>query len=211
MIIVIMVYTKSYAAPTVDREAILRYASVKETDTAIETLIDECLDEISGKLVYKICYREFPIHVNEKMLDLTFTKTYSSSLQRNLRRCERVVLFAATVGIEIDRAIIRYSATSPSKAFIFQAIGTERIESLCDNFERDICEEYKGKGFFVRPRFSAGYGDFSLEAQKDIFSVLDCQRTIGLVLNKSLLMSPSKSVTALIGIGREADGLQEKK
>ena len=36
--------------------------------------------------------------------------------------------------------------------------------------------------------------------QKDIFKVLDCERKIGLTLNESLLMSPSKSVTAIVGI-----------
>jgi len=36
--------------------------------------------------------------------------------------------------------------------------------------------------------------------QRDIFAVLDCPRKIGLSLNGSLLMSPSKSVTAIIGI-----------
>ena len=40
-----------------------------------------------------------------------------------------------------------------------------------------------------------------LRYQKDIFSVLDCQRKIGLTLNDSMLMSPTKSVTAIIGIG----------
>ena len=54
----------------------------------------------------------------------------------------------------------------------------------------------------LRPRFSPGYGDLPLELQKDVFRVLDCPRKIGLSLNESLLMSPSKSVTAIIGIGK---------
>ena len=55
----------------------------------------------------------------------------------------------------------------------------------------------------MKPRFSPGYGDLSLEMQRDIFRVLDCPRKIGLTLNESLLMSPSKSVTAIIGISGE--------
>ena len=80
---------------------------------------------------------------------------------------------------------------------IFQAIGTERIESLCDTF----CGEYsKEKNVNLKPRFSPGYGDLSLETQKDIFIILDCPRKIGVTLNESFLMSPSKSVTAFVGI-----------
>ena len=39
--------------------------------------------------------------------------------------------------------------------------------------------------------------------QKDIFAALDCPRKISLSLNESLLMSPSKSVTAIIGISAQ--------
>ena len=83
---------------------------------------------------------------------------------------------------------------------MFQALGAERIESLCDTFCNDMNNEL---GVRLKPRFSAGYGDLPLEVQKDIFRVLDCPRKIGLTLNDSLLMSPTKSVTAIVGIEDE--------
>jgi cobalamin-dependent methionine synthase I len=52
----------------------------------------------------------------------------------------------------------------------------------------------------LRPRFSPGYGDLPLELQTNLFKVLDCQHFIGLTLNDSMLMSPSKSVTAIVGL-----------
>ena len=87
---------------------------------------------------------------------------------------------------------------------MLQAVGAERIEALCDLFNGEITEKKRAEGLYTRPRFSPGYGDLPLELQKDIFDVLDCPRQIGLTLNQSLLMSPSKSVTAIIGVG--ADG-----
>ena len=39
--------------------------------------------------------------------------------------------------------------------------------------------------------------------QKDIFKILDCSKKIGLTLTDSLLMSPTKSVTAIVGIKDE--------
>ena len=112
----------------------------------------------------------------------------------------------AGAGLEIDRLIRRYTSLSPAKALFFQAIGAERIESLCDAF----CEELKKDGLQLRPRFSPGYGDLPMELQKDIFRVLDCPRKIGLALNESLLMSPSKSVTAIIGIGEGTEEADNK-
>lgn len=136
-------------------------------------------------------------------LDLGFTVTHSRDLQKNLKGCCRIILFGATVGLELDRLIARYGRLSPSKALCFQAIGAERIESLCNAFNDEIDEIFREQGMYTRPRFSPGYGDLPINMQKDIFAALDCPRKIGLSLNVSLLMSPSKSVTAIIGISAQ--------
>lgn len=194
------VYTLSYDEPPLDRGEILRYAGVRGDAPELCGLLEECISEARGRLVYKVCYAKFPITKEGELLNIGFTSTSSSDLSKNLRDCDSIVLFAATVGLEIDRLITRYSSISPTKALIFQALGAERIESLCNSFCRDIKTKKKAEGRSVRPRFSAGYGDFPIEEQRNIFAALDCPKRIGVSLNESLLMSPSKSVTAIIGI-----------
>lgn len=196
------VFVRAYRAPDFDKKEILRYAGVRGDAPDLDALLQECLDEVESKLVYHICYREFDVAHYASHLDLGFIKTESAGLKKNLFGCESIVLFAATVGMEIDRLIARYATVSPTRSLLLQAIGAERIESLCDAFCREIAQEKAKVGFKTRPRFSAGYGDFPLEAQQEIFAALDCPRKIGLTLNESLLMSPSKSVTAIIGIGK---------
>ena len=124
----------------------------------------------------------------------------SHDLAVALRGCERVVLFAATVGHTIDRLIARYGKIAPSRALLLQAIGAERVEALCNRFCDELAKEARARGLATRPRFSPGYGDLSLELQRELFRILDCPRRIGLSLNQSLLMSPTKSVTALVGL-----------
>ncbi|MBQ2880040.1 MAG: Vitamin B12 dependent methionine synthase activation subunit, partial [Anaerotignum sp.] len=130
---------------------------------------------------------------------------------QRLRGCNSALVFGATIGIEIDRLISKYGRISPSKALFFQAIGAERIESLCDVFCHDISYTLKTEGLHLLPRFSPGYGDFPLDFQKDIFRALDCYRKIGLSLNESMLMSPSKSVTAIAGISHNPRKNTDKK
>lgn len=189
------VLTKTYNPMPFNRKEILRYAGVKSELLQINEIVEECIKEAEGRLLYNVCYTEFDISHTDRYIDLGFMKTESTALKKNLEGCTQIIVFAATVGIELDRLIVKYSRISPVKALIFQAIGAERIEALCDAFSKDVTA---GKN--AKPRFSAGYGDFPLEAQKDIFAVLDPHRKIGLTLNNSLLMSPSKSVTAIIGI-----------
>ncbi len=194
------VEVRAYSAPEYNLKEILHYAGVREVSDEMFALVRECLSETEGKLIYKVCYREFPVSHGKTAIDLGFAETSSKDLAKALDGCESMILFAATVGHGLDRLIARYSHVSPSKALIFQAIGTERIESLCNTFCREIAEEKERDGKICRPRFSPGYGDLPIELQEDIFRVLDCPRSIGLSLNASMLMSPSKSVTAMIGI-----------
>lgn len=190
------IFTKIFDAPPFDKKEILRYAGTKESTPEITELIESCIEEAKDKLSYKVCYGHFPVSVKGNMADLSFMETESESLAKNLARCRSIILFGATMGIEIDRLISRYGRISPSRALVFQAIGAERIESLCDEFTRFIQKEY---GTTV-PRFSPGYGDLSLEVQKDFFRILEPSKRIGLTLNESMLMTPTKSVTAIIGI-----------
>ena len=174
---------------------ILRYAGSKE----IEDTVTECLAEAEGSLSYKVCYATVNISINGEDIDMEFAKARSKDLAKNLSGCDKAIIFAATVGMGIDRLIAKYSRISPSRALCFQAIGSERVESLCDAFEEEIKKEVSDGERFFKPRFSPGYGDLSLEIQKEIFSLLDCPRKIGVSLGDSLLMTPSKSVTAIMG------------
>lgn len=189
---------ETFPEPEISRREIIRYAGGGEDSGELSALIDSCLSEALPVLSYKVCYRSFSFAETEQWLDFGFSKIKSDSLAKNLRGCDRILLFAATVGIGIDRLIKKYGRISPARALIMHSIGAERIEALCDAF----CSELQDKGFAPRPRFSPGYGDLSIEFQKDIFAALDCHRKIGLTLSSSLLISPTKSVTAIVGIGK---------
>ena len=83
---------------------------------------------------------------------------------------------------------------------MLQALGSERVESLCNAFNKDIATKMSLENKTLAPRFSPGYGDLPLSLQTDIFKALNCTSKIGINLNSNLFMTPSKSVTAIIGI-----------
>jgi len=194
----VTVTVKEFSAPPVNMREVLRYSGGKDVENA-----RECLKEAEDVLSYKVCYAVLDLSVENGETDFGFAKVKSLDLAKNLKECNGAVIFVATVGVGIDRLIARYGRLSPSRALFFQAIGSERAESLCDAFEDEIKKELAGEGVTFAPRFSPGYGDLSLEIQKEIFSLLDCSRRIGVSLGDSLLMTPSKSVSAIIGFGRK--------
>lgn len=191
------VFVKSYPEPKLNIKEILRYMGGAEGEEQLAQLTERCINECEGSFTYKVCYGHFPVETDGDYVNLPFMTIKSKALAKNLSGCREAIIFGATVGIEIDRLIARYGRISPAKAVVFQAIGAERIESLCDMFCADMEKELKVK---LKPRFSPGYGDLPLEVQRSLFAVLDCPRKIGLSLLESCLMSPSKSVTAIMGI-----------
>ena len=188
------VFVKNYNAPAVNKKEALRYCGADESDEML-SLLDGCIDEAEGLLTYRLCYAEYGIDVLGEEIDLGFCKTRSHSLTLCLKDCTHVVVFGATIGAGIDRLINKYSVLSPSRAVMLQALGSERVEALCDAFCEDLAREND-----IRPRFSPGYGDLSLDVQRNIFDALDLTRKIGINLNDNLFMTPSKSVTAIVGI-----------
>lgn len=204
-----MVRIENFKDIPVCEKEILRYAGCKSLDEELLQLLHLCLEEVLPKLTYKVCHIELPLYIEEDLCDFGCIQVKSKHLAKNLSDCESVILFAATIGVEIDRLIAKYGRISPTKALLMQAIGAERIEGLCDAFENQMREISTLEGKEFCPRFSPGYGDLPLEMQKDIFRVLDCSKHIGLSLNESLLMSPSKSVTAFIGVKKTSDADHE--
>ena len=181
--------------PEVKRREIMRYAGAKD-DGTLENIIESVIMESNEVITYRLCYVRVGVVAENGRVTLGNLTVDSKDLCKNLTGCSEAVIFAATIGSGIDRMILKYGRTSPSRALLFQAYGSERIESLCDVFCAFLAENTGKK---LRPRFSAGYGDLDLTFQKDVFSILDCSK-IGLTLNDSLSMSPSKSVTAVVGL-----------
>lgn len=196
------VYSLSFKEPSINKKEIMRYMSSQGGGDEILGLVDECLAEVREMLQYKVCYAILTAETDSNIISLSCGQITSRNLAKNLSGCDKAIIFAATIGIGIDRLISKYSRLSPAKALCLQAIGAERVEALCNDFCEKMKSEFQGKGESLRPRFSPGYGDLPLETQKMIFSLLDCPKRIGITLGDTLLMSPSKSVTAFIGITR---------
>lgn len=193
-----MIAVRTIAPPPVCEREILRYAGCRQADENVRTLLAECLNEALPFLTYTVCFTD---------IDPTPFTAFSDKLRQHLVGCERVVLMAATVGVGIDRLISKYGRLSPAKALLLQAIGTERVEALCDTFCDALSEE---TGLVSRPRFSPGYGDLSLEVQREVVTLLLAAKHIGVTLNDGCLMSPSKSVTAFVGLSRGGRKIADK-
>jgi len=214
----------------INRREIYRYLGIKpnmEPDAATEKLAEECIWELLEKCRPRAYARWFPLRVcsasgavetvdigaagagkaqdasDSLLLDFSCFQVRSRSLLRNLQDCSEVILFAATIGEGADLLARKYGRINVAKAVVMQAAAAAMIEAFCDEENEKLRAEAAEKGLYLRPRFSPGYGDFSLNHQRDFARVLEMQKTVGITLTESLLMLPSKSVTAVIGVSKQ--------
>ena len=182
-----------------DEKEILRYAMLPSFAPKPEELpLQECLKAAKGAAQCRAVWRRYPLVRDGDTLDLGFAKTDSRDLKQHLEGCDEILLFACTAGAETDRRIARAKLLSPAKGLLMHAIGAQQVEGGCDRLCARLAHQFPDRQ--LTDRFSPGYGDLTLEMQCDVMAALDCGRTVGITLTDSLLMTPSKSVTAIIGM-----------
>lgn len=174
----------------------LGYGKTAAPDDGVRELLRECETEILSAQDLRACYSVFDISAEGEKLDLGFASVESHSLFLNLAGCKKIVLFACTAGVGIDRLIARYSRVSPAKAAVMQAAGAALVEDWCE----ELCALFKREYGDTKPRFSCGYGDLPLTLQRDIFAALSVEKYLGITLSDDCFMTPTKSVTAIVGI-----------
>jgi cobalamin-dependent methionine synthase I len=157
--------------------------------------LDECEKQVLEVQKLTACYDTYGIVWGE-CLDLGFAKVTSKALSKNLEGCDKIILFAATAGAGIDRLIAKYNRLSPARAIIIQAMGAAIIEQWCDI----ICKQFQAEFGANKSRFSCGYGDLPLTLQRDIFAALNVTKNLGITLSDNCFMTPTKSVTAIVGV-----------
>ena len=185
-------------------EEVLRYLGHHGQAMTEEFLAmaERCIDRVCQAAVPRHC--AFVLEKTAEGLKaggttLTLTGRDIARLLQNSRRC---YLLAATLGPGVDALIRQRQAQSMAEAVVCDAAATALIECVCDEAEKALAAGL-AKGERLTRRYSCGYGDLPLSLQPDFVRVLDTPRKIGLACTPSLLLTPQKSVTAVLGVAKD--------
>jgi hypothetical protein len=125
----------------------------------------------------------------------------SRQLTAFLRDCREVVLMGSTAGSDIMEAMEKDTAAQNlTRRVVLDAVASETVDASLDwimaYFNIELRRENKA---LMQRRYSAGYGDFSLENQKTMHRLLELDR-IGVEITANCILVPEKSVTAITGV-----------
>ena len=183
----------------------LRYMGIKgeASPENLTSLIDTCEKELLSVIRPRYHYEKFEIthsdngiKVNNTSLTLT-----GNEISSHLKSCKEIIMLAATLSAGVDALIRRLEIQDMASALITDALASTAIEQICDMIDEEIAED--NKPLYLTTRFSPGYGDLPLDLQQAVLTVLSAQKKIGLCVTGSSILTPRKSVTAIVGLSEE--------
>lgn len=176
----------------IDREEAVRYLgnSGVEMNSTMEGILDICEEKILATAKPKYLYKTVALE-NSGLL-------VGNSISKHLENCQNAVILCATLGADIDKLIRKAQITDMAQAVVIDSMSSVAVEQICNSVEELIISE--NPTLFTTWRFSPGYGDYPIELQSAFLRLLDAPRKIGLCTNHNSILTPTKSVTAIIGL-----------
>lgn len=176
----------------------LRYLGVTaQADDALLLQLTALSDGLSSRIIPRFTWRLLPLtHPGGQPL-LDNIPLPGSTAARMLADCSRCAVLVCTLGVPFDTWLRQLQARDMAQAVMLDALGSAFVEAACDAAEQEISARFPE--IYLTDRFSPGYGDLPLTLQPTLLELAHA-RQIGVTCTPSLLLTPQKSVTALIGI-----------
>ena len=175
----------------------LTYLKVPPNSLNVD-IICSLLDEAIGLLDTKKWCRSLSI---DEFYDLFHPYARESqSITKLLKHSISVWLMVVSLGYDLEQRSREYLRNNEVfKGYILDRLGSFLVEEETRKIDRKLCCQCKKNSYTITRRFSPGYGDFSIKAQKIFFNLTkDC--ILGLRISPGCLVSPEKTVTAVKGV-----------
>jgi hypothetical protein len=172
-------------------------------------MIDEALAGAPGRLQVRAGYRLLPVRRdpgrrNGILAGEVFLHT-QKIVAAELRKAEQAAVFVCTIGAGLETWAAELTRSGePALGFIVDSAASEFAEQTAAALHDHIAAVLAARGLAVTNRYSPGYCNWDVAEQRLLFSLLPAG-FCGIRLTDSALMLPIKSVSGIIGAGREAE------
>ena len=120
-----------------------------------------------------------------------------------IKKSDSVAIFLCTAGEEIGiHSRKAMQERDLLKGYIYDVIGSEIVEAAADLMQADIEKTIVASGKKITNRYSPGYCGWDVAEQHKLFQLIP-ENYCGIKLTPSALMDPVKSISGIIGIGKD--------
>jgi hypothetical protein len=177
-----------------------------ESQETVSELVSEVLKEAEEICTMKAEYRFFnDISFDDSEKTLTVNSlvfNIKKIIYSQIKKSDSAALFLCTAGEEIGtRSKKSMKEGDLLRGYVYDVVGSEAVETAADLMQDQLEREINALGKGITNRFSPGYCGWLVEEQHELFQLMP-DNFCGIKLNPSALMVPMKSISGIIGIGK---------
>ncbi len=187
---------------SVDKKEMMRYAGIPSRQSFPESLIENAVQTATALARPRGIWQRLFYDPETGMLcdgDSSFLLE-GTSIRKHLSSSFAVIALAVTVGSDIEReSDAEFQKGNYTEGLLLDAAATAMTEHVADQLNDFIHAEAQKNGQKTTWRFSPGYGDWPVSCQKNLCRAIGAD-TIGISVTDHFMLTPRKSVTAVIGL-----------
>jgi len=168
----------------------------------IEELLKESQEISNIKAQYSV-FNDVSFHNETRSMEINkINFQIKRIVYTHLKKSDSVVIFLCTAGAEIGvRSRKAMKERDFLKGYIYDVIGSEIVEAAADLMQADMERTMNSSGRKITNRYSPGYCGWDVAEQHKLFQLIP-GNYCGILLTPSALMDPVKSISGIIGIGK---------
>jgi hypothetical protein len=187
-------------------ETVLGY-KVGEDRELVTSLIEEILAEsrdISNIKAQFTVFNDIQFDDNSKSVEIDKIKFQIKKIVfGQVKKSDSIAVFLCTAGEEIEiRSRKAMQERDFLKGYIYDVVGSEIVEAAADLMQAELEKSMLDSGEKITNRYSPGYCGWDVEEQHKLFKLMP-ENYCGIKLTPSALMDPVKSISGIIGIGKD--------
>jgi hypothetical protein len=189
--------------PTIER--VLGYKT-GEAEPEINEMIHDVIKELSEICYIRAEYRIFSNITFDKDVHVLGIEGNAFSINKivfnQLKKSDSVALFLCTAGeapgLKSQNAM---KDGDMLKGYLYDLAGSGIAEAAAETVQAELAEYASLNGLLITNRYSPGYCGWDVAEQHKLFRLMP-DNHCGIILSESALMKPVKSVSGIIGIGK---------
>ncbi|HHV74725.1 MAG TPA: DUF4445 domain-containing protein [Thermoanaerobacterium sp.] len=198
---------KSYEIE-IDEKSVLRYLGYKDSQP-YKGLLDKIRNAIHDAYALiepVVCFDRVSFEYDNENDDIRFLSDdviNEKHIVERLKGAEYVIMAVVTIKDGIENASSRlFDDGKYMDGMIYDAIGNAALDKLCEKFYSDVANYASKEGYVLTEMMFPGDDKWDIASQKIIFKHLDASK-IGVTLDESNMMHPVKSLSFILGIGKD--------
>lgn len=176
-----------------------------ELGTDFEADLEALIRELNDVLVPQGVYKYYEIDTLDNATFIVHNKVFhcGTKICDALKGSTAVVIFGATVGDGVMALVNHYNKEYDFlKAYWCDKIANWTLDRVVENMKKDLAKHFVEENLKITSNWGPGYCGWDISEQRYLMELLSDEE-LKIKLSPSMLMHPIKSLSGVIGIGKQ--------